>query len=94
MRLRLGLLVLLTACEGEDIEERVQRVVALDGDPVAGEALWAQHCVRCHSSPSSFASIPEAGQIRIMLQGPPSMPTFGQLADQELADIAAFVIAQ
>ncbi|MCB9679486.1 MAG: cytochrome c [Alphaproteobacteria bacterium] len=88
--------LLLVGC-GED--PRVADVLALEGDAVAGEALYAGNCVVCHAADGSGASGPaidhEHSQERCvtaMLNGPFSMPSFADLEDQELADLLAHLI--
>lgn len=97
---RLWLLGALIGCDGGDavdtddgggIAARVDAIVALTGDPVAGETAWQSNCASCHSNPASFSGIPAGSQASLILNGTANMGPFDHLPDQEIADLIAFI---
>lgn len=88
--------VLLGGCAGGDSDvdpDRVDVVLGLTGDPVAGENVYQANCRGCHSDPGSFSGVPEAAQAAAILEGQGSMPSFGGLDDQSVADLLAYIAA-
>ncbi|HHO51863.1 MAG TPA: cytochrome c [Deltaproteobacteria bacterium] len=78
--------------------DRVAAVRALTGDEIAGGALYDSNCSVCHGADGSGTSSGpnirgEGGSeaVEAMLFPEDSMPSFDHLADQELADISAYV---
>jgi len=73
------------------------------GDPAAGRSVFADNCSVCHGESGTggnggpdLTSIPSARQVsevvRQVTNGGGGMPAFrGQLSDQQIADVAAFV---
>jgi len=88
---------LLTACGGKD--DRVDEILALDGDADAGAEVFASTCAGCHGADGGGGSGPnlqgedEAEDVaEVVLYGGASMPGFdGDLSDQEIADVVAYV---
>jgi mono/diheme cytochrome c family protein len=95
------LAVLYAACDGAQVEgDRVDAILALEGDPVAGEAQYQANCATCHASDGSGGSGPAiAGWddppefVEVVVGGDGTMPAFGSLLDQDIADMLAFVEA-
>ncbi len=91
----LGLVMGCTGSEGS----RVDDVLALDGDATNGADVFGDTCAVCHGDDGSGGSGPDlTGQdsletvISSVLNGNGSMPAFdGDLTDQEIADVAAYV---
>lgn len=89
------LFALLLACAGEG---RVDDILALTGDPVAGEAVFDSSCASCHGAAGSGGSggalsggDPQ-GVAETVLFGNDEMPAFdGDLSDQEIAEVVAYV---
>lgn len=77
--------------------DRATTILALTGDAVAGDALYQSNCAGCHGTDGAGVSGPDIRGVQAetsvaaMLTPPSSMPAFDTLADQEIADIAAFV---
>ena len=84
------LFALLLACAGEG---RVDDILALTGDPVAGEAVFDSSCASCHGAAGSGGSGGDPqGVAETVLFGNDEMPAFdGDLSDQEIADVVAYV---
>lgn len=88
------------AAEGDD----TGGIDIASGNPKAGEALFADNCAVCHGSQGSGGNTgpslqePELAQessdvVEQIVEGGGGMPPFGeQLSDQEIADVAAFVV--
>lgn len=81
---------------------RPDAILALTGDPVAGEALYLSNCQGCHgvdglgtlSGPSlvdRLTKIDELAIVTVLLEGSGNMSDFAILEDQELADISAYI---
>lgn len=75
-----------------------------EGDPKAGKTIFADNCSVCHGSEGSGGNVgpslqeaqlaqeEEAVLVQI-IEGGDGMPPFGgQLSDQEIADVAAYVV--
>lgn len=74
------------------------------GNPKAGEGLFADNCAVCHGAQGSGGNTgpslqePELAEesgdvVEQIVEGGGGMPPFGeQLSDQEIADVAAFVV--
>lgn len=97
---RLGVLfVALMGCNGG--ESRLDQVLALTGDEGDGATVFADNCAVCHGADGSGGSGPNIqGEdeleevIGVVLSGEEEMPSFdGDLSDQEIADVAAYVTA-
>ena len=94
------LLLFLAAC-GEDSgsSDRLASVSSLTGDTSSGKSLYSAQCASCHGATGTGGSGPavtgedETETIEAMLNGPDEMPTFTGLSDQQLADLAAFVVS-
>lgn len=70
---------------------RVDAILALTGDPVAGETAWQANCGSCHSNPAAFSGIPAGSQASLILNGTANMGPFDHLPDQQIADLIAFI---
>jgi len=85
----------LVGCPGG----RVADVLALDGDPTAGEALYDEHCLACHGSggvgtvrgPELTGWGAEAATVSVLLDGTEEMESYDFLSDEQLADLLAFM---
>lgn len=83
----------LVACAGD------KSGTDLTGDPVAGEAIFADNCAVCHGADGTGGSGPDVtgesdeAEIReIVTDGSGEMTAFGDLlSEQEIADVAAYV---
>jgi menaquinol-cytochrome c reductase cytochrome b/c subunit len=80
----------------------VDAILELEGDPAAGETLFAANCASCHGADATGGSGPDlTGEdedeefVEYVLNGDGDMPAFeGDLTDQEIADILAWVKEQ
>lgn len=91
-------LILFAACGGSD---RVEDILALDGDLEAGKVVWDARCASCHGSngeggsgPELFVPADEAAFVEIVLYGTGDMA--GQedvVDDQDAADLLVFASA-
>lgn len=78
---------------------RVDDILALTGDAAAGATVYADNCASCHGDDGTGGSGPDiSGEseteeiAQIVLDGEGDMPAFdGDLTDQEIADVVAFV---
>lgn len=82
---------------GEEAEEG-------GGDPAAGETIFAENCAGCHGEDGhggaggpDLRTMPlaqtEEGAIQQVTNGGGGMPPFGgQLSEEEITDVAAFVV--
>ena len=101
MKFHLPLALLFAVACGKSAQ--VDDILALDGDAEAGATLYADNCAGCHGADATGGSGPnlveEAGEeeeefIDTILSGEGDMPSFeGDLTDQEIADIMAFLQA-
>ena len=93
--------------EGSQEEEPVGEVEGgseSGGDPAAGETIFAEHCAGCHGEDGhggaggpDLRTMPlaqtEEGAIQQVTDGGGGMPPFGgQLSEEEITDVAAFVV--
>lgn len=93
-------MALLSACGGS---ERVEDVLELAGDSVAGETHFQQTCGNssCHGAngidgdapdfPSAVPHHSDEGLVEVMINGVGSMPAQDSLSDQQMADILEFL---
>lgn len=77
---------------------------ASGGDPAAGKTIFAEHCAGCHGEDGhggpggpDLREMPlaqtEEGAIQQVTNGGGGMPPFGeQLSEEEITDVAAFVV--
>ena len=100
-----ALALALVACGGDDgtgSGDRVDTILAIDGDAASGEGLYADNCALCHgddgsggSGSSLLGKSDEAEIVETILfgeDGTAMAPFEDQLDDQEIADITAFVL--
>jgi mono/diheme cytochrome c family protein len=94
--------------EGSQEEEPVGQVDGEEkeagGDPAAGETVFAENCAGCHGEDGhggaggpDLRTMPlaqtEEGAIQQVTNGGGGMPPFGgQLSEEEISDVAAFVV--
>lgn len=93
--------------EGSQEEEPVgssEGGEASGGDPAAGKTIFAEHCAGCHGEDGhggpggpDLREMPlaqtEEGAIQQVTNGGGGMPPFGeQLSEEEISDVAAFVV--
>ncbi|GDX80359.1 hypothetical protein LBMAG42_21700 [Deltaproteobacteria bacterium] len=101
MLVRMSLLGVLIGCAEVDAE-RVAEIVSLEGDAVHGEATFDDNCRGCHGpegvgvllgGPSLQSEAWAAEEVVAqVLVGGFGMPAFeGELSDEEIADVAAYV---
>ena len=86
----------LSACKEND--DRVDAILALDGDAAAGETLYGSDCAVCHATDGSGGTGPSlqggpSDQIVVdqVINGGGSMPAFDDYADQDIADVLAYL---
>lgn len=95
MRALLFVIPLLAACGGDT---RVEDILALTGDAVAGEAVFTANCESCHGVGATGGSGPELvghgadeEHVEVVIDGEEDMPAFGDtLSDQDIADVLAY----
>ncbi len=104
MRTTAWLLVGLTtvvACGGEGGEDRVDDILALDGDAAAGDAVYAAECSACHGAAGEGGSGPAMSEVagegaaeivEVVLNGDGDMPAFPEIPDQDIADLVAYIL--
>lgn len=85
-------------------DDRVQAILALDGDAAAGATLYLSNCQACHDADGTGslgggASLPmqvpvlgEQGVIETVLRGIGNMDAYDFLENQQVADVAAHVV--
>lgn len=87
----LMLLISLFACATEN---RENDILALSGDVANGEALFAT-CSGCHGADGAGDENIQGeggrGALETILYGEDSMPAYEGWADQDLADVLAYV---
>ncbi|MCA9491383.1 MAG: cytochrome c [Myxococcales bacterium] len=89
-------LLLLVACGSGRVEDNL----ALDGDPEAGQSVWAARCASCHGSfgeggsgPALAVPTDDTAFVEVVLYGQGDMS--GQedvVDDQDVADLLAFAL--
>lgn len=83
--------------------ERVATILGLTGDPTAGEATYTAICAACHAAdgtgvapnPALTDRIPTLTDDQVVttiLEGKGNMDAYDTLVNQEIADVAAYVI--
>jgi len=92
----------LVACGGENGDDRVDVILALEGDVAAGESVFAAECAVCHGDSGEGGSGPamsevvggldDAALIGVVVDGVGSMPDLSDLPDQDIADVTAYVL--
>ena len=100
--LALGLVACDSEGEGTDdgstAVDRTAEIASLATDTVNGEAYYQANCSVCHGPNGEGVSGPAlSGEvledvIDVVLEGPGSMPSFDDRPDQDLADVAAYVV--
>ncbi|MCB9674068.1 MAG: cytochrome c [Alphaproteobacteria bacterium] len=105
-RVLLPLMVALsTGCPTENPtempSERVDTILALTGDAATGGDVYTARCASCHNAdgsggigPSLVTEIPastDEAVLTVVIDGEGSMPSNGDLADQDLADLLAYL---
>ncbi len=101
MFMRVSLAVGLSGCAAPD-PERVAEILSLEGDAEEGEVTFDGNCRGCHgpggagvllAGPSLQVEAWSAEEVVAqVLVGGFGMPAFeGELSDQEMADVAAYV---
>jgi mono/diheme cytochrome c family protein len=94
----LALLAFLAGC---DSGSRVDDILTLTGDATNGAAVYEENCASCHAAdgsggigPSMQGIVAEEGPeevVDVILEGEDSMPSFSDLADQDIADVVAYL---
>lgn len=87
------------ACDGGGgSEDRATTILGLTGDAANGETVYADNCATCHGADATGGIGPAiAGKeldeiVETSLVGVgDEMPAFDTLADQDIADLAAYV---
>lgn len=100
--------LMMVGCDEEKGgDARVDDILALTGDPAAGEAVYTTNCEECHRASGmgvddpvdpgigeNFAEVDEEDEelVPVILYGEGEMPAFEDiLTDQEIADVLAYV---
>jgi len=83
---------------GAGTGDRAEAILALEGDPVAGEAVYTANCEVCHaaggaggSGPSLIGFAEPEELVNNVINGNATMPAFPDLLDQDIADVLAYV---
>ena len=94
-----ALALVLPACGSSS--EAVEAVMALTGEVASGELLYLENCADCHledgsgdRGPSLIFHVPKHPDrylVRLILDGKGDMPAFNELADQDIADVLAYL---
>lgn len=81
--------------------DRTSDILSLSGDAAAGETVYTGNCSGCHgadgagtdSFPPLTGVVASEANINIVLDGisGSSMPAFSSLADQDIADMFAYI---
>jgi mono/diheme cytochrome c family protein len=99
----LPVFTLLAACSGHDHEDsaevdRAAAILALTGDTAAGEAVYGANCSSCHGEAGAggdpgpnIQGVDPAFAVDTLLNGNGGMPSYASLADQEIADVVAYL---
>jgi mono/diheme cytochrome c family protein len=85
----------------DDPDVRAAGILALTGDPEAGQLLFGEKCASCHgkdglgtsAAPSLYERVPKLTDIelaRTLVTGKSPMPSWAQLTDQQLCNLRAF----
>jgi mono/diheme cytochrome c family protein len=81
-----------------DALTRKADIEALTGNSSSGALIYAENCEICHGTDGQSGTISKnitgegnSGTITIVLAGEGQMPSFSELSDQEIADVAAYV---
>lgn len=92
-----ALMVYAAGCGGVENQDRIDTILTLTGDPVAGDAAFQGSCAECHAADATGGTGPSlvgntdtetmAGQI---LNGGETMQSYASLSDQTIADIIAW----
>lgn len=101
MRMMLAFSLILVGCAGSD--DKVSGILELEGDAALGETLYADNCAGCHgadgeggSGPAMTDEVPELSDeeiVDVIVNGYEEMPAQDQLADQDVADVLAYLNA-
>jgi mono/diheme cytochrome c family protein len=83
----------LAACGPPD--PRAAKVLALNGDPARGQALYAADCSGCHTSTKGWSYaigiFGAPGVVSVVIDGKGKMPAFARYSDQQLADLYGYL---
>lgn len=90
---------IVTGCGGDATGDRVEAILALTGDPAAGDPLFQATCADCHNVDASGGTGPglvgqadsELMATQILDGGATMPPQADLLTDQEIADIIAWI---
>ena len=100
--LGLALLAMMACGQKASDPQRVDDILALTGDEASGQVVYDNNCPGCHgingeggSGPSmtNAVRIGDAAIVDVVLSGKESMPAFDTLADQDIADLLAHILA-
>lgn len=103
MKVWIGVVAVFGSMAGCGVEnqDRIDTIVGLTGDPVAGEPVFQTHCAACHAATAVGGSGPNlvgntdtefmAGQI--LNGGETMLPFADTLDDQAVADIMAWTMS-
>lgn len=92
------------AQEEEPVGETEGSKETSGGDPAAGASVFTEHCAGCHGETGQggpggpdLRTMPlaqtESGAVKQVTNGGGGMPPFGgQLSEEEISDVAAFVV--
>ncbi|MFT5681210.1 MAG: mono/diheme cytochrome c family protein [Myxococcota bacterium] len=99
LTMSLALPVIGCGDKGDTGTDRTSDILALTGDSAAGETLYTGNCSGCHGAdgtgtdtfPSLVGTTTAEFTVDTVLNGAGSMPSFSSLADQDIADVFAYV---
>ncbi len=96
------LALLLVACGGAD-EDRVDDILALDGDAAIGVEVYDKRCSGCHGDDGEGGGGPAVDGmlgafapeqlVTLILDGVGDMPAHDDMEDQDIADLLAHMEA-
>lgn len=88
--------------KGDDTASaRVDDILALSGDEASGASVYTGSCSGCHGTNGEGLTGPAMADVvsdnsdeeivSVVLSGTGSMPAFDSLADQDIADLLAYI---
>ncbi|MEQ1566653.1 MAG: cytochrome c [Myxococcota bacterium] len=98
---------LAAGCNGGAEDDRVTLILDLEGDPANGATVYTGNCALCHMESGLGTNDPTPGSgpdltevaagnddvalVEVILSGKEAMPAFDSLADQDIADLVAYI---
>ena len=88
-------------CDGAEDPSRTDDILALTGAAGFGETVYQTNCAACHAADGTggvgadltvrVPATDDAVVVDIVLTGTTGMPAFGNLSDQAIADLLAYL---